>query len=179
MDDLLRSAHVFSVSALDRYVHERVCKGVIAAYRKGGLSKEQKEFSIPLTLALDLAEAIRVAHKNKKKVRPANEIRKAIQEMLHSRPFQSWRDIEYAFKLIGINGLAGKIQQSKGLSDITPFKKQLGKVVERMHKIVHEGDLPRHARGGYAKKVPIERKFVSNSLDYIDELVQELERITE
>ncbi len=177
MDDLLRSAHIFAVSAMDRYVHERVCKGIISAFRRSGLSKEQREFSIPLTLALDAAEALRKAHKDEKAVRPANEIRKAIQELLHTRPFQSWRDIDYAFRLIGITGLAGKIQASKGLSDMKAYKAELGRIVERRHRIVHEGDLPRHQRGGLAQKAPIKRSFVVDSIAFIEDFVDELEKV--
>jgi len=177
MDDLLRSALVYGVSALDRYVHERVCKGIIKAYREATLSKEQKDFSIPLTLALSAAESLRKAHKAGKDVRPANEIRKAIQEMLHTRPFQSWRDIDYAFRLIGVTDMAGKIQTSKGLGDLKAYKKQLNAIVERRHKIVHEGDLPRHERGGIAKKVPISRAFIVSSLTHLEDFVNEMEKI--
>lgn len=177
MDDLLRSAHVFAVSALDRYVHERVCKGIIAAYRNGSLLKEQNDFSIPLKLAMEAADALRKAQKEGKQVRPANEFRKAVQEILHKRPFQSWRDIEYAFRLIGVSGLAGDIQANKGLSDLTSYKKQLALVVERRHRIVHEGDLPRHQRGGQAIKASITPKQVNDAINYIEDLVAELEKI--
>jgi len=177
MDDLLRSTLVYGVSALDRYVHERVCKGIIKAYREKNLSKEQKDFSIPLTLALSTAESLRKAHKARKAVRPANEIRKAIQEMLHTRPFQSWKDIDSAFRLIGISDMAGQIQSNKGLGDLKDYKKKLNSIVERRHKIVHEGDLPRHERGGIAKKVPILRSFVVSSLIYLEDFVNEMEKI--
>lgn len=177
MDDLLRSAHVFVVSALDRYVHERVCKGIIASFRNSELLKEQQEFEIPLKLAMEAAEALRRAQREGRQVRPANEFRKAIQELLHKRPFQSWRDIDYAFRLIGINGLAGKIQQSKGLSDMKTYKAELGRIVDRRHRIVHEGDLPRHQRGGQALKEPISRKFINDSIAFIEGFVSELEKI--
>ena len=177
MDDLLRSAHVFVVSALDRYVHERVCKGIIASYKNSELLKEQQEFAIPLKLAIEAAEALRRAQREGRQVRPANEFRKAIQELLHRRPFQSWRDIEYAFKLIGISGLAGAIQQRKGLPDVKEYKAELGRIVDRRHRIVHEGDLPRHQRGGQALKAPISPKFVNDSITFIEDFVDQLEQI--
>jgi len=51
LDDLLRSALTFGVSALDRYVHERIVKGIIVALKKTNLNRPQEEFFIPAVLA--------------------------------------------------------------------------------------------------------------------------------
>jgi hypothetical protein len=177
MDDMLRAAHVFAISALDRYVHERVCKGIITAYRRRELSREQKDFSIPLKLAMDTADSLRKAAKQNKQTRPANEFRNTVQEMLHRRPFQSWRDIEYAFCLIGVKGIAGRIQESKGIASIDSYRAQLAKIVDRRHRIVHEGDLPRHQRGGQATKAAITPKYVKDAIEFIEDFVSELEKV--
>jgi hypothetical protein len=176
LDDLLRSSLTFGVSALDRYVHERIFKGFVSAYRAGNLNKQQREFNIPATLAMEIVEKNRKANKNGDTVRPANEIRKAVQEILHKRPFQSWREVEYAFCLIGVTGLAGKLQAIFGVGDFGSIKKQLNKIAERRNHIVHEGDLARHQRGGAVKAQRIERKFVEDSLNFLDDFVRALEQ---
>ena len=178
LEDLLRAALTFGVSALDRYVHERVIKSFVSAYRKSALTKQQKELGIPVTIAMDIIKKVHAANKNGSSVRPANEIRKAIQELLHKRPFQSWREIEYAFQLIGIKNLSGQLQNEFNVGDMKPIKAQLNKIVERRNHIVHEGDLVRHQRGGQVKTRAIERKYVSDSLSFIEDLVMKLENVS-
>jgi hypothetical protein len=56
--DLLRSAHTIGVSALDRYVHERVVKNIVRALRKAKLSDSQRDFGIPAAIAVRMATAI-------------------------------------------------------------------------------------------------------------------------
>ena len=178
LDDLLRSALTFGVSALDRYVHERIVKGIIVALKKTSLNRPQEEFSIPAVLALRAADAVRRAGTEGKQARPANELRGRIQELLHLRPFQSWKQIEEAFKLIGIGGLAGKLQAGYGVGDFTPTREQLDGIVDKRNRIVHEGDLVRHKRGGAARTNKVSRKYVEESLDFLDGFVAQLEAVT-
>jgi len=177
LDDLLRSSLVMAVSALDRYVHERICKEIVTAFKRPGLLREQQEFSVPLKLALTAIDSLRRAQRANRAVRPANEIRKAVQEMLHARPFQSWREIEYGFRLIGISKMGGSIQASLGLPDITPFKKQLETIVSRRHRIVHEGDLKRHQRGGRPQKNEITPATVRSAINFLNNFVSELDKL--
>ena len=55
-------------------------------------SREQNEFSIPAHTAIQVAHKVVQAGNKGKKIRPANEIRIAIQGILHKRTFQSWRE---------------------------------------------------------------------------------------
>lgn len=177
LDDLLRAALTFGVSGLDRYVHERVVKGIVSALKRPDLNRRQGEFSIPAILALQAAEAVRRAAKSGKQGRPANELRKRIQDSLHERPFQSWRQIEEAFELLGRGGLAGELQAAYAVGDFRPIRDQLNTIVDRRHRIVHEGDLVKHERGGKPRKNEIGRKFVDESLNFIDTFVGHLEAI--
>lgn len=177
LDDLLRSSLAFGVSALDRYVHERVVKGIISALKASELNRRQQDFSIPAVLALQAADAVRRAAKDGQKARPANEVRNRIQTMLHLRPFQSWRQIEDAYELIGVTGLAGTLQQGYGVGNFKPIKDQLNTLVEKRNYIVHEGDLVRHQRGGVCRKNEISKRYVADSLDFLDGLVTQLEQV--
>jgi hypothetical protein len=178
LDDLLRAALAMGISALDRYLHERVVKRVIVGLRAKQLKRAQEALTIPATLALKMTEALRKAAKAKQTVRPANQLRIALQESLHTRTFQSWREIEEAFELIGVSGLTGKLQTAYGNGDMGPIKKQLGLLVQRRNFIVHEGDLVRHERGGQVRVHAITRKYVEDSLDFLDTLVAHLETIS-
>lgn len=178
LDDLLRAALAIGVSALDRYAHERVTKGILKAYRRKTLSRRQEEFEIPALVAVRLAERLRTARKAGKASRPANEIRKALQTVLHRRPFQNWRDLDLAFALIGITDMKGQIQAAAKLGDVKPIVDELNRIVRRRNQIVHEGDLEVHERGGGVKRNPIEPGFVERSLDFLDDLVTKLEAVS-
>lgn len=177
LDDLLRASLSFGVSALDRYVHERVVKGIVAALKAGSLTKQQEEFSIPVTTAIQMSEEIAIAKKKGDNIRVANVVRKKIQELLYKRPFQSWREIEYAFNLLGVTNLAGQLQTAFHVSDIKPIKTQIGQIANRRNSIVHEGDLLKHERGGKVRIQPISRKYVDDTLTFLNTFVSHLENV--
>jgi hypothetical protein len=180
LDDLLRAAITFGVSAIDRYVHERIVKAFVAAFRATELTKNQREFQVPATLAIDIVNRVHGARRAGDTIRPANEIRKVVQETLHKRPFQSWREIEYGFSIIGCKDLGKAIKGAHALSseDLDAIKEQLNRIVARRNRIVHEGDLPRHQRGGQVYVQEIRRLWVQESLDFLSGFARRLEAIT-
>ncbi len=181
MDDLLRSALTFAVSALDRYVHERVVRKIVPALRSTTQNRDQQNLEIPAGVAIEIVDAVvRQRRDNPNNAfRPANIIRQRLQELLHRRPFQNWREITHAFALIGISGIDGAIQSSLGLPNLDAFKKDLDRAIHLRNRIVHEGDLVRHVRTGNARvrKNAIQPNDVRTAIDRITELVTELEKI--
>jgi hypothetical protein len=133
LDDLLRSALSFAVSALDRYVHERVVRSVVPALRQKTQNRDQRQLEIPASVAVEIVDAIvRERRRNvRSRIRPANIIRQRIQDLLHRKPFQSWKEVTYAFALIGISGIDGKVQASLRLSDMQSFKKDLDRAIKK------------------------------------------------
>lgn len=180
LDDLLRAAITFGVSAVDRYVHERIVKVFVTAFRATELTKNQREFQVPATLAIDIVNRVHSARRAGQDVRPANEIRKVVQRVLHKRPFQSWREIEYGFSLIGCKDIGKSLRTTHNLStaDLEAIQDQHNKIVARRNQIVHEGDLPRHQRGGQVYVQEIRRRWVQESLDFLDEFARKLEAVT-
>jgi len=178
LDDLLRAALSLGVSALDRYMHERVTKSIVASLKQENLSKPQREFSIPAAAAIRITERVRDARKKKVTIRPANEVRKAVQELLHKRPIQSWSDIDWAFKLIGIPDVRGQIQSKLKKSNLDEERSQLNAIVQKRNLVVHEADLVRHERGGNLRRNSIDRKFVQESLKFLDGFIERLEKVT-
>jgi len=182
MEDLLRSALTFAVSALDRYVHERVVRKIVPALRSPKQNHDQRQLEIPASVAIEIVDKVleeRRANPSAS-IRPANIIRQRVQDLLYRKPFQSWKEVTYAFALIGISGIDGKIQTSLGLSDLKDFKADLKHAIRRRNLIVHEGDLVRHARTGNArvKKNPIRPKEVRTAIDRITMFVDELEKVS-
>jgi hypothetical protein len=179
VSDLLRSAITFGVSAIDRYVHERIIKGFVAAFREQELTKQQKEFQVPATLAIEIVNRVHSARRDATVIRPANEIRKVVQEALHKRPFQSWREIEYGFCLLGCKDLGKELRENNNISpqDIDTLKSTLNKIVARRNQIVHEGDLPRHQRGGQVYVQEIRRAWVEESLTFLEDFTAKLEKV--
>lgn len=178
LEDLLRTSLTFGVSALDRYVHESVVKGIVTSLRKKDLIPRQAEFSIPATIALGMGKHAADARRNRRQFRPANVVRNQVQETLHSRPLQSWREIEYAFELLGISGLAGRLQAAYQLPDINTIKTRLNEIVRKRNLIVHEGDLVRHQRAGHVRRIGVTSQFVQESLGFLDTFVSHLDAIS-
>lgn len=179
LDDMLRVAITYGVSALDRYVHERIVKKFVTAFRSTNLTKQQRDFQLPATLAIDIVRRVHAARTSDTSIRPANEIRNVVQEVLHRRPFQSWREIEYAFCLIGVKNLGKALREENGLdqAQLKNIQTSLNRIIERRNHIVHEGDLPRHQRGGLATVKEIRRNWVEDSLVFIEDLVGKLEAV--
>ena len=178
VDDLLRSSLAVGVSALDRYVHERVVRQVVTSLRGSKLRSAPEKLSIPAILALRMTDELRRAQRAGEGVRPANQLRIALQEALHRRTFQSWREIEDAFELIGVSGLTASLKTAYGVANLDPIKEQLDTIVQRRHQIVHESDLVRHQRGGQPRVHPITKKNVHDSLDFFDQFVNHLEEMS-
>jgi hypothetical protein len=176
LEDLLRAAVTFGVSALDRYIHERVVKGFVAAFSQP-LNRRQEEFSIPASVALDITRQVARARNGGTVTRPANEVRKAVQELLHKQPFQIWKELEYAFALLGIKNVSGQLQAAYGVGDIKPIRRKLNEIVRKRNLIVHEGDLVRHKRAGQVRKNDITRAEAAAALDFLDDLVEKLEAV--
>ncbi len=179
LDDLLRAAVTFGVSAIDRYVHERIVKSFVTAFRAPKLTKNQADFQVPASLAIDIVNRVHSANRSSTTIRPANEIRKAVQEVLHKRPFQSWREIEYGFSLIGVKdiGKALRAVHSLSTSDTDLIKDRLNRIVARRNQIVHEGDIPRHQRGGQVYAQGIKPIWVAESLDFLKDFATKLEAV--
>lgn len=175
--DLLRSALVLSVSALDRYVHERVVKGIVTALKASDLNRSQEQLQLPAAVTIRITQRVRRANLAGEAVRPANEVRKEVQELLHKRPFQSWREVEYGFELLGVKNFAGQVQAAYGTGDIRPIQTQLAAIAKRRNQIVHEGDLVRHQRGGQCRCHEITPKFVRDSIAFLDTFVGHLEAV--
>ena len=171
LDDLLRSSLVMGVSALDRYVHERVVKGVVSAYGHGSLNAVQRSFSLPMSLTFEVIDTMRRAQRDNKRVRPANDVRNLVQEHIHKRTFQKWNDIVNAFKLIGVEELGDHVRDRMKVKNVKLVTDQLDQILKRRNEVVHEGDLIIHKRGGEERLHAIRPSVVRRQLQFLRDFV--------
>ncbi len=146
LSELLRSAVVASVSALDRLLHDLVVK-----YSWKLLTRKEKDIpkglkNLTLT-ALDARKALEHLRKDSK-ARPGNLVKKAIQEKLHRDfTFQTPDSVLQAAKMLGIDDFWEKVAaQMQGRPVKQDVIEKLKEITLRRNQIVHEADLVRTNR---------------------------------
>jgi RiboL-PSP-HEPN len=170
--ELLRAAHVTVVAALDRYCHELIVSRCIRSLGSGkACSAELRKIALPI---LDVHKA--VMHARKPKSRPLNLVRASLQEFLYKRTFQSPNEIAQGLQIIGVGNLWTECgtQMNCTAHVITT---RLDKIVTRRNKIVHEGDIIRHKRGGKVRYAKITPRQVADDVIWLGQLVAAIEAV--
>lgn len=168
--ELLRAAHVTIVAALDRYCHELIASRFITMLKNTkSLSAEFKKIALPIQ---DVHKAI--IHAKQPKSRPLILVRASVQEQLYHRTFQSSREIADGLSIIGVKRLWASCSNHLGCT-ADEITKHLDKVASRRNKIVHEGDLVRHKKGGKLRQATITPKQVANEIRWIANVVDSIE----
>ncbi len=146
LSELLRSAIVASVSALDRMLHDHVVKESwkLLSRKESKVPKKLKEMSLS---ALDARKAVEHLRRNSK-ARPGNIIKKAIQDRLHrDYTFQTPDSVLMAAQMLGVQDfwkkVAHKMPNTPPKEDVI---KELRTITRRRNQIVHEADLIRTNR---------------------------------
>jgi len=146
LSELLRSAVVASVSALDRMLHDQIVKHSwkLLSKREAEIPKKLKLLSLS---TLDAKKSLEHLRKNSTS-RPGNIIKKAIQEKLHREyTFQTPDSILLAAKMLGIEDFWGKVaSKMQGNPPKNEVIEQIRKITRRRNQIVHEADLIRTNR---------------------------------
>jgi len=168
--ELLRAAHVTIVAALDRYCHELIASRFIKALKSTKtLTAELRKIELPIE---DVHKA--VMHAKNPRTRPLILVRASVQELLYKKTFQNSREIESGLLIIGVRRLWTGCATHMGCTaeDITT---RLNKVAARRNKIVHEGDLVRHEKGGKLRQAKITPNQVAKEIIWLGEFVDAIE----
>jgi hypothetical protein len=146
LSELLRSALVASVSALDRMLHDQVVKHCwkLLSKKEAEIPKKLKALSLS---ALDAKKALEYLRKDSAS-RPGSIIKKAIQEKLHREyTFQTPDSILLAAQMLGVDDFWGKVaSKMQGNPPKYDVVEQLREITQRRNQIVHEADLIRTNR---------------------------------
>jgi hypothetical protein len=161
IDWVLRSAVVFTVSALDTYFHDKV-KYRVGRYSLENLPPGLSRFEIP----------IRELSKWDKARRKGNVLRNWVVEYLATKPLQSPNSISDALKLVGIESLWSTIEPNK--RDRDGILKELNEMIKRRNQISHEGDRMSSRRSGKRLRA-IDREQVVSWIEFTEDLVRKIE----
>ena len=146
LSELLRSALVASVSALDRMLHDQVVKHSwkLLSRKESEIPKKLKSLSLD---ALDARKALEHLRKDSSS-RPGNIIKQAIQDKLHrDYTFQTPDSVLLATQLLGVEDFWGKVaSKMHGSPPKNEVIAQLRETTMRRNRIVHEADLIRTNR---------------------------------
>lgn len=167
-DDVLRAALVQGISALDRYVHEKVRIGMLAAAR-GEISRTAQfhSFALPLSGALRGYEdgtAVEMW------------LGPLIVEQHSIATFQRADKIADAIRLVCTidAGLWPGVGAAIGIADTKQVKERLDLLVDRRNAIAHEDDT-----GASGERAPIDAELVASAIDFIEDVGSAIDHIVD
>ncbi len=177
LGELLRSALAMAVSALDRYLHVRVVDSMAGWFGKSPQSMPAKmaEIDVPFAIVEEcLQKALASRKKNGANTRPRTILKKALREALYTQTFQSARNVESAFSLMGFKKPWSNLQKETHES---PEKMMLflNKLTKRRNQIVHEGDIRNIDRIKSVELNDISRTYVFRSIQWLRTFVGAIE----
>lgn len=169
--ELLRSAVVSAVAALDKYMHLVVVNKCFTLLRgnKGGIPKQLLKLEIPAIAAFEVAKKLR---KNPH-ARPGNELKKLVQDKLHGHTMQGSNQIDYAVNLMGVENFWSDVAcRMNGSLNAGDVQKELNKIVTRRNQITHEADIKRQIRNRDTNLFRRMRKSdAKNAVKFVDDFV--------
>lgn len=172
LSELLRSAIVCGVSAMDRYFHDTILDNALGLLRRPEADVPRKFREIKLTLA-DAEAAVSHALRDRasgRQLRPRNTLKARLSDSLHRQTFQSPGEIETAMSMLGLGNVWGHLAQHM-TGNANAIKTRLSGIVRRRNQIVHEGDLVRAARPQNPSMHNVVSSTVRDDLDWLNMLV--------
>ena len=166
ISDMLRSALVLAVSALDYYIHEVVRIGMLEIHR--GERPEPPAFS-GFQISLGNARAGINAGQN-----IDSWLEDEIRQRHSYKSFQQPNAIADAVRLICDKKLWEEVSINMG-SPAKDIKQQLSLIVDRRNKIAHEADIdPSYPIGD---RWPIDELLVNEAVDFLEQVVESIHKI--
>jgi len=165
LSDVLRAGFVFTVSALDYYVHELVRIGMLEVHEgKRPATKSFLRFTISV-------ESARLAMNNPTDSRWLED---EIRSQHGWRSFQQPENITKAIRLISDAKFWGPAAVYMGENDAVSVARHLALIVDRRNKISHEADMAPTFPGD---RWPIDQKLVEETLDFVSRFGEALDSI--
>ncbi len=163
IDSILRAEFVLLVSALDFYIHQIVCHGIVQNFFSGVI--ECEEALIPISIIQQLDRATNQPDKEQ-------ILFASLKKRLSKDSFQSSRSIEYALGLIGIQRIWRQLSSRMG-DTAENIKNTLDLIVQRRNQIAHEADIETHT-GTYR---PISQSTVNDCRNFLSSLVTNIDQL--
>lgn len=183
VSDLLRAALVFSVGALDAYIHGKISENIVDYIKT--CVKKHKTSKLENTKSKTPLENLKERLKGQFSVsallsactmaRPFVQIRKHFNDYLYKKTFQNAAEIEDALKIISQHHLWKAIAANSSMPE-EDLTKRIDSLAKRRNQIVHEGDRET-SRKKSGKKRPLNCGEVTEGIDLIETLVHITNRV--
>lgn len=161
-NDLIRSAIVLSVSAMDAYFTDRFCDIIVPFLKKRGPNKDLIE--LLESAGLDVEEALIMASMK----RPFRRIRNLLQEYLDTYVTQRFKVIDKLFLAVHLSDFSNNVQRRIKRKALL---RSIELLVERRHSIAHQGDMNSHN-----KPRPLDVKRTYKQIANIGTFVEESDK---
>lgn len=171
-DDMLRSALVMGVAAVDTLMHTIVFRSVLnnAATLT---SKIDEKLTVGFGEVARMTDAAKRAQKSGKRWKPWVHAKRVLHQRLLTETMQSPRGIEDAMAMAGIKKGWSRVGTEMG-EPVEDIKVRLGAIVYRRNEIAHEGDYLRFVRPQRVRLRTIDAAAVSSDLDWLGRLIDAL-----
>lgn len=192
LPELLRSAVVAIVSALDKYLHDVVVEKCIILLRKDHDLIPEPLLQIKLNVSVLKKIDQKIEEKRKRKprgkkgngsIRISWIYKKAIQDSIHTISFQSPKNITLALAMLGIKDSWNKIILSLNSKGITITRKELDTklniLAKRRHQIAHEGDVKRKTKNTNLTLNSIDIIEVNDYLETVKAVTAEIDQLVQ
>jgi hypothetical protein len=171
-EDLVRTALVMGVAAIDTYLHAAVLRTVRAWRPTASLAKLEIRFN---ELCL-LVERVAKDRREDANSRPWVRVKDALQERLLKVTFQSSREVETALAMCGVKKGWNKITTERKIG-ATALKQRLDPLVHRRNRIVRESDQQRTSRPRGMRLESIDPGRVKRDLNWVDRLIAAIDAV--
>ncbi len=171
-EDMLRSALVMGVAAVDTLMHKIVFRAI-----ENSAEALPRAIGEKLTVGISevalFADVAKEVQRRGKTWRPWVHVKNLLHERLLKQTMQSPREIEDAMAMAGIKGGWSATALAMGEKP-EAMRTILGKIVQRRNQIVHEGDYYRLVRPQTVRLRVIDATAVGLDLDWLGGLIAAL-----
>ena len=179
LDEILRSALVTAVSAVDRYLHDIVVMKSLDLLKQSDCPKRLSAMQIALCDVERIIQKSLASRKNdQKKTRPRTILKDTIREILHKESFQGFESIGTALSMAGIDKGWTKLKKILDM-EVPEIKKRINGIVNRRNRIVHEGDIARGPKPREIKLNEIKSPSIQKDIEWLKSFVLAVQKILE
>lgn len=175
LSELLRSALVATVSAMDRFCHDSVVQHAwkLLSRKDVDIPVGMCRFQLPV---LETKKALEKLRRDPKS-RPGSIVKKAIQDQLHKRTFQTPGDVEALAQLLGITNVWAALASKMSGGTAADIKDTLSEIARRRNQIAHEADLVLRTRSSKISLRDIDYKQCYEWVQFIKSFVAALDAV--
>ena len=175
-DDMVRSALVMAVGAMDSYMHWLVYQEITEVSKQGRLPKKLANLDIPFSELASLVDTVLDGRRQQKDTRPWVQVKNATQRRLLRETFQSFDQVAGAMAMAGISKGWSSTAAHMGTTS-EAIRVKLNQIVHRRNQIVHEGDIARSSRPRKVALTEIIHASVSDDVTWMESVINSIEAI--